>query len=157
MTDSNNKLAEELAKSLESATNLMQDLLGDIRDNATSLALVKAKLESLSGSVESLSRVIRSDNGSGSMVTRLALAEKSVEDIEIYFDKFREEVSVAIKEVKMSIREERSTNFRKEQTEKEFNRDQLLSKLKIAAVVAPGVIALAILIIKMAMGEVPTE
>ncbi|GAF93983.1 unnamed protein product, partial [marine sediment metagenome] len=51
-TSGNNKLAEELARSLEASTALMQDLLGDIKDNATSLALVKAKLESLSDSVE---------------------------------------------------------------------------------------------------------
>jgi len=155
-TSENNKLAEELAKSLESATTLMQDLLGDIKDNATSLALVKAKLESLSSSVEALSHIVREGNGKGSMITRLALAEKTLEDIEEHFDKFSEEVHTAIKELKATIDEEKTLRSQEQKSEKEYKREKMLAKLKVAAVVAPGAIALAILIIKMLMGELPT-
>ena len=82
----NNDLSQELAKSLESATSLMNDLLGDIKDNATSLATLKVKLESLSDSVESLSHIVRDGNGKGSMVTRVALTEQSLGHIEDSFD-----------------------------------------------------------------------
>ena len=157
MLDSNNKLAEELAKSLSASTSLMKDLLGDIKDNATSLALVKAKLESLSSSVDVLSKIVRSDGGKGSVVTRLALAEKTVDDMKEYFNKFNDEVNSAIKDIKKSIEEERKEDEEKEDTGKAFIREQTLSKLKIAAVVAPGIIALVILIIRMAMGEGPTQ
>jgi len=154
-TSENNKLAEELAKSLESATTLMQDLLGDIKDNATSLALVKAKLESLSDSVEALSHIVRDGNGRGSMMTRLALVEKAVEDIDAHFDNLKKEVDESIKELKACIEEEKDAREATEKTEKEYKREKMLTRLKIAAVVAPGVIALAILLIKMLMGETP--
>ena len=152
MTTSNDKLSQELAKSLESATALMQDLLGDIKGNATSLAILKAKLESLSDSVESLSHIVREGNGKGSMVTRLALIEKSVEDIEDGFDELKGEITSALKEIKASIKEEKKSDKEVVDKEKEFKRQQLLAKLKILAVTAPGVIALVIVIIKMISG-----
>lgn len=150
----NNKLAEELAKSLESATNLMQNLLGDIKDNASSLVLVKAKLDSLSSSVESLSHIVREGNGKGSMITRLALVEKSLEDIENNFDKFADDVHRSIKELRDAIDNEKLLRDQEQKTEKEFRREQVLAKLKMAGVIAPGVIALVILIIKMLTGDV---
>lgn len=154
-TSENNKLAEELAKSLESATALMQDLLGDIKDNATSLALVKAKLESLSSSVEALSHIVRNDNGKGSMITRLALAEKSLEDLEEHFDKFSDDVCDAIKDLKTNIADEKELHAKAEMSDKEFKREKMLAKLKVAAILAPGVIALAVLLVKMLMGDTP--
>ena len=151
-TSDNKQLSEELARSLESATALMQDLLGDIKDNATSLALVKAKLESLSGSVESLSKIVRDGNGKGSMITRLALAEKSLEDIEDGFDELKVEITAAVNEIRQSLLVHVEEDAKVHAQVQKFERDRLIAKLKIVAVVAPGAIALAILIIKMLMG-----
>jgi len=151
-SENNNKLAEELAKSLESATALMQDLLGDIKGNATSLALVKAKLESLSDNVETLSHIVRDGNGKGSMITRLALVEKSTEDIEENFDELKKELSSAVKELRACIEEEKKSDAEEEKSLKEYKREKLLAKLKVVVVVAPGLIALAIVLIRMLTG-----
>lgn len=151
-TSQNNKLSQELAKSLESAISLMHDLLGDIKDNATSLAMLKVKLESLSDSVESLSYIVRDGNGKGSMITRMALTEQSLEHIEESFDELKTEMSEAIKEVKKEIESEKLTDKEESDKEQEYKREKLLTKLKVLAVVAPGAIALAIAIVKMIMG-----
>lgn len=154
-TSDNSKLAEELAKSLESATNLMQELLGDIKDNATSLALVKAKLESLSSSVEILSHIVRDGNGKGSMVTRLALVEKSVENIESNFDELKKVLQEAMGELKEALEEHEEEDAKIHEQITDYRREKSLAKLKVIAVVAPGAIALAIILIKMFMGELP--
>jgi hypothetical protein len=151
-TSQNDTLSEDLAKSLEAATALMQDLLGDIKDNATSLAILQAKLESLHDNVESLSHIVRDGNGKGSMVTRLALIEKSVEDVEKSFDELKGELGNSLKEIKDSINEEKRTEKEDEDKEKEFKRQQMITKLKLIAVIAPGAIALAIVVIKLVMG-----
>jgi hypothetical protein len=147
-----NELSQELVKSLESTVSLMNELLGDIKDNATSLATLKVKLESLSSSVETLSHIVRDGNGKGSMVTRMALVEQSISHIESAFDEFKLEVDSVIKDVRREIAEERQDEKYEETKEKEFKREKLIEKLKLAAVVAPGAIALAITIIKMIMG-----
>lgn len=151
-TSQNNKLPEELAKSLESATSLMRDLLGDIKGNATSLAMLKVKLESLSNSVESLSHIVRDGDGKGSMVTRIALTEQSLEHIEESFDELKTEMTEAIKEVKKEIENEKLNEREESDKEAEYKREKLITKLKVLAVVAPGTIALAIAIIKIIMG-----
>lgn len=144
----NDELTKELARSLDSATSLLNDLLGDIKNNATSLAVLKTKLESLSNSVESLSHIIRDGNGKGSMITRVALLEQSVNHIEEILDEFKEEAGEAIKEIKREIEQEKNSTDK----DVEFKRERLLTKLKVIAVIAPGAIALGIMIIKMIMG-----
>jgi len=152
-TSQNNKLSQELSSSLKSATSLMNDLLGDIKDNATSLAMLKVKLESLSDSVESLSHIVRDGNGKGSMVTRIALTEQSLEHIEESFDEFKAEMSRVIREVKCEVEKERLSEKEVMDKEQEHKREKLMTKLKILAVIAPGAIALAIAVVKMIMGE----
>jgi len=131
----------------------MNDLLGDIKDNATSLAMLKVKLESLSDSVESLSHIVRDGNGKGSMVTRIALTEQSLEHIEESFDEFKAEMSRVIREVKCEVEKERLSEKEVMDKEQEHKREKLMTKLKILAVIAPGAIALAIAVVKMIMGE----
>jgi CHASE3 domain sensor protein len=147
-TSKNDEVTKELAKSLDSATSLLNDLLGDIRNNATSLAVLKTKLESLSNSVESLSSIVRDGNGKGSMITRVALLEQSVNHIEETLDEFKEEACEAIKEIKKEIEQEKNSTDK----DSDFKRESLLARLKIIAVIAPGAIALGIMIVKMIMG-----
>lgn len=150
----NNNLSKDLAKSLESATSLMHDLLYDIKDNATSLVMLKVKLESLSDNVESLSHIVRDSNGKGSMVIRMALIEQSLTHIEESFDELKNEISEVVKEIKLEIYNESQVEKEYLNKEKEFKREKLLTKLKVFAVVAPGVIALTIVIIKMIMAGI---
>jgi len=149
----NDKIVEELVKSLESATTMIQSLLGDIKENSSSLTLVKAKLESLSSSVETLSHIVRDGNGEGSMMTRLVVLETLVDNIDGDFDALKKEVTEAVKELRKCIDEKNKSDEQKVITEKEYRRERLLAKLKVAAVVAPGVIALIIILAKALIGD----
>ncbi|HEA46221.1 MAG TPA: hypothetical protein ENH99_00370 [Candidatus Pacearchaeota archaeon] len=152
MTTSQNNIPDELLKSLESTTTLMKNLLDDIKDHSTSLAIVQAKLESLGGSVETLSHIVRDGNGRGSMVTRLVLIEKVTEDIEEHFDELKDEIKKDIDEIKRVIIKEKEEEKDDEEKVKAFKREKMLAKLKVIAVAAPGLLALVLLLIKMFLG-----
>ena len=127
MTSSDtNELAEDLAKSLNAVTILTQSLLGEIRDNATSLAVLKEKFDTLSENLEVLSKIIRMGNGSRSLLTRVALLEKSIEDIEEEITKVEDSVGKV----------------------EGINKNISMNIWKIGAIVLPGIIALALEIIK---------
>src|SRR5271157_4277084 len=106
--NSNQENTDSLLKSLQSVTALMQNLLSDIKENSASLAIVKTKVDSLKENVEVLSHVVRDGNGEGSMITRLALVEKSLEDIEEEFHEMKETNAATLREIKMHIEKERN-------------------------------------------------
>lgn len=141
-TENNDELVRDLAKSLQVTSALMQDLLSEMRQNSTSLAVLKEKLETLRDNVDGLSDIIRNGNGKGSLITRMALAEKSLQTLEQTLKEYHEELHQEIQSDKTNKKEE-----------DEFRREKLLSKLKIAAVAIPGIVSLIILIIKMLSGE----
>lgn len=144
---------EELLRSLEATTTLIQNLLGDIKEHSTSLATVKTKLEAVSISVEALSGVVRDGNGKGSLITRLALAEKAIEDIEKGFDGLKEEVGKEIQSLRNYLEKEKEDERSEEESERAFKRQKLLARLKVVAVTTPGLLALIIMLIKMLAGE----
>lgn len=147
-TSNKDKVPEELIRSLEAATSLMQSLLGDVKNNATSLAILKVRLESLNENVETLSHVVRDGNGKGSVITRMALVEKSLEHITESIDELKKETSQTAKDIRDEIHnEEKNTD-----KNSEFKRKRLLTKLQIALVVAPGSIALIIMLVKLIFG-----
>lgn len=133
--ETNDELAKDLAKSLQVTSTLMQSLLTEIKENSTSLAVFREKLESMRDNVDTLSNIVRRGNGKGSLVTRLALAEQSLETLEEAMEEYHAELS----------------NIGK--AEKDFKREKSLSKLKVAAVAIPGFVSLIIIIIKLIMGE----
>lgn len=142
-------MTADLARSLESATTLMQDLLGDIKENATSFALLKQKLEALEETVDVLSKIVRDgNNNSRPMITRLALVEKSVIDMGKYLDEIHEKVEKIEDGIKNSLMKEK-------QSEAEFKREQLIAKIKLFGIAAPGAISLSILLIKVLSGMEP--
>lgn len=141
-TENNDELVRDLAKSLQVTSTLMQDLLSEMRQNSTSLAVLKEKLETLRDNVDGLSDIIRNGNGKGSLITRMALAEKSLQTLEQTLKEYHEELHQEIQSDKVNKKEE-----------DEFRREKLLGKLKIAAVAIPGIVSLIILIIKMLSGE----
>ena len=154
MTQSNKdsnpyELAEDLAVSLKSTTILIQNLLGDIKDNSSSLAVLREKLESLGDNVESLSHVVREGNGKGSMITRLALIERSVEDIEESFDDLKKFVMTSVDNIREDIREDKKSEEEVMEKEKEFKRNKWIQTIKLIAIIAPGLIALGITLLKM--------
>ncbi len=145
-------IAEDLAKSLESATHLMKNLLGDIKDNAASAAAVKSKLESLSDNVATL---LHDSNGRGSVITRLTLVEKEIENLEERFDDFEKDTADSFLDIKSGIKEQKKFEEATLSQEKTFRRDKLITKLKLAAVIAPGTLSLIILALKALTGLVP--
>jgi hypothetical protein len=145
-------IPEELLKSLQHVTTLMQNLLGDIKENSTSLALVKEKLESLTSNVNALSHVVRDGNGKGSMITRLALAEKSIEDFEQDLHEIKEEINSAIREIKVRVEKEKNELKKNEIDEAAFRRRKTIEKLKIVGLLTPGVIACVMQILNLIFG-----
>lgn len=138
---------EELSKALRETTSLAQTLLTEISDNATALATLKVQLDSLAGSVSTLSKIIRDGNGS-SLVTRLALAEQELinlaKDIDDHIDHdedFEKEIHARVSNVKDLVALDKKS-------EKEFNRDRVLGLLKLAVVALPGAIALILKLIE---------
>lgn len=138
-------LTGDLVRSLESATAMMQDLLGDIRANATSLTELKIKLESLTEMVHTLSKVVRDGNGKGSMITRLALVEQSVENLDEYLEEMNNKMGRIEQDIKASLEQDKKT-------EAEYRSDVLKARLKMFTVAAPGAIALAILLVRVLSG-----
>lgn len=131
----NNALAEDLARSLEASTSLMKSLLGEIRDNATTLAVLQEKMESLASVVGTLSHIVKDGNGQ-SLVTRFALIEQEMEHLKEGIDDYKQELEEAIDEV----REGHST-------QEEYEQKKSLSMWKVAAVSIPGVLSLIIVIV----------
>ena len=146
------ELAQDLAGSLKLTTDLIHNLMDEIKDNATSFAVLKERLESLGDSVEYLSHIVRDGNGKGSLLTRLALFEQSLNTIEDKFDDFKDEAEEAIKEIRESIEDEKAAKKDNMNEEQRFKRRKMLERLKVAAVVAPGLIALIIMLIKLLTG-----
>ena len=131
MTSSDaNELAEDLAKSLHAVTTLTQSLLGEIRDNATSLAVLKEKFDVLAENMEVLSKIIRMGNGQESLLTRVALLEKSLSILEQKLDEKEEDI----------------------QKIEDHSRAFTMRIWKMGAVLLPGLIALAVQIIKAVTG-----
>ena len=149
-----NKIPDSLLKSLEASTLLMTTLLDDIKDHSTSLALVQVKLESLTSNVDSLSKIVREGNGQASMVTRLALVEKVTEDIEEGLDELKAEMVKDLDELKTCFKERELDEKTEDEKSKAFKRERLLARMKVVAVAAPGLVALAMMVAKIFMGEI---
>jgi len=132
----NNDLAEDLAASLKSTTLLIQTLLGEIKENGTSLALLKYKLEEMNEKVESLTVIVSKGNGKESMVTRLALLEDDLGDLEEVLKEYKGALS--------KLDAEKKT----ESGVVALDKKKSIETLKAAAVIAPGVIALILVIIQ---------
>jgi len=130
-SNDNIELAEDLAKSLQATVSLMQNLLGEIHDNATTLAVLRERLESLGAKVENLSNTIKGGNGRGSLITRLIIVEKDLNEIN---EKVDDEVKAA--------------RIDKEKIE-EYDRKKNLGIWKFAAVASPGIVALIIEVVKL--------
>jgi chromosome segregation ATPase len=162
----NNETNNDLAITLRATTALIKELVSEFRDNATAVAVMKEKIDSLSESVEILSHIVRDENGKGSMITRMALAEKTIEDLEesinelkktlseikecIEEDREEEEKAVAEKlkaaeKALESLKTAETTALKKEQ---EYSRKKKIEKIKFWAAVLPGILSSVALLLK---------
>ncbi|MFA5023453.1 MAG: hypothetical protein WC523_00650 [Patescibacteria group bacterium] len=130
MTDTNNGIPPELLKSLNTATMLMQNVLNDIKEHTTSLAIMKTKMEDLADNVDLLSHVVRDGNGKGSMMTRVALAERALEDAEEQINDLKDDMSSSILELKKIISTALLKKERDDIQDGKFKREQSVAKWK---------------------------
>jgi chromosome segregation ATPase len=157
MTSSPNKKSfDDLLESLNVTVSLVNTLMGDMRDQSGSLVVLKAKLEALTKNVETLSHIIRDENGRGSMVTRLVLLERTAKDLEEHFDDLKDELCEELKNIRNTIESNKSLELKEEELEKKYRQEKVMTKLKILAIVTPGLVSLAIILLKMFIGDTPT-
>ena len=161
-SENDNVLVEELLRSIQSTTSLIQSLMKEIKDNASALATLEVKLESLSESAKTLSKIVRDDNGNKSILTRIALAENDLTDLYTNYKEFKVHVYKKLEEMKDEtskvrneitksadeIKEEVKLLGAKEEQKESFNKSKMLATLQIA----PGVIALVLVLIKLLWG-----
>jgi chromosome condensin MukBEF ATPase and DNA-binding subunit MukB len=75
---SNNDLYTLLLHKLNETSELINDLMRQMRDNEVSLAEARTELAQIRTNLDGLSHVVRDDNGSKSLITRLTLLETMV-------------------------------------------------------------------------------
>ena len=146
--DDSKQLASDLANSLRSTTMLMESLLGEIHDNATSLAILKERIEALGENVSILSTIVRDDNGSGSLTTRMVVIERIVTNLETNFKELKDFVSDSLDEMEEELNESKINKEKITEAETNFNRQRFIEKVKLAAAIIPGLIALSVVIIQ---------
>jgi len=145
-----NNLVEELLKSIQSTTSLIQGLMQEMKDNASALATLEVKLESLTENAKTLSKIVRDDNGNKSVLTRIALLENDLGDLLNNHKEFKAYLYKKIEETAKTTGEQRIELMKVIDTKKD---DDGKSKWIMASLqIAPGVIALVLVVIKIVWG-----
>lgn len=139
----NDKIVEDLASSLQFTTDLMNKLLGEIQDNATTLAVLRENLRDVKDDFDSLKQIVTRGNGKGAMITRLALIEKDIENI---YSKIIEQ--------KEDLERELENNRVSRERVDGFEKKKKMEILKLIIVSSPGIITLVHLLIKSIFGIV---
>jgi chromosome segregation ATPase len=78
MADETNDLYSLLLHKLNDTSGLISDLMHQMRDNEVSLAEARTELAQIRSNLDGLSHIVRDDNGTKSLVTRLTLLEQVV-------------------------------------------------------------------------------
>lgn len=144
-------LIEEFIKDLESTALQVQSLLEEIRDSKINFVAIKTELKFLVDNVKELSTIIRDGNGSGSVLTRLALIERSIDDVKTYINKDTENAAAfATRFVLLEQKVETLTSFAEGQKKEAENTSKQetasdtdkAGKWKLYATIATGVFTL---------------
>lgn len=87
-------LSEQLSKTLTATTNLIHELHSEIHDSNVSVNVLKSdvysinqKLESLTKSIDSLTKIVKDGNGTQPLTTRVLLLETNVQNISTWISK----------------------------------------------------------------------
>lgn len=148
----NNELAEDLAKSLASTMALMHTLLSELQNNAAALAVLKEKFDALGDKVRMLSKLITDDNGSKSVITRLTMIEKELEDLEEDIGTNNQESKVQDRILHERITAAKCVSEETTKSEIKHGRAKSMGRLKFAGSVLPGLVALGIVLVKFFLG-----
>lgn len=143
-------LINEFVKDLEATTEQVQKLLDEIYDSKVDFVALKTELKFLVENVKELSAIVRNENGAGSVLTRLALIEKSVEDIKLQVEKSTQgEGALAIRisileqkiEILMNFVSKQKINILSPKEEIEIKAEKS-EKWKLYTAIATGILAL---------------
>lgn len=140
MPPSEKQIIYELSNSLSATTDLVKSLLGEIRDNAVFLAVFREKLNNITDDIEDLSHLVRGNNGTQSVMVRVAALEQLTKDLVTQIGAAQNTIG----DVKDAVEKDEQ----EEKTKQQYDREKIMAKLKIAAFVAPGLVSLAVIIIK---------
>lgn len=72
----------QVTKALQATSILLNSLIDDVRDNTKETSSLRAELKALGEIVRILSRMVRDGNGGHSIITRLAVAEDTIDKIQ---------------------------------------------------------------------------
>lgn len=73
---------EQFNQGLQATASLVQSLIGEVRDNSVALAAFSAELKNIRENVNHLTKILKDGNGQESVMTRLSLVEKAVEELD---------------------------------------------------------------------------
>lgn len=152
-------LVEELLKSIQTTTSLIQTLMSDIKENASALATLEIKLESLSDSAKTLSKIVRDDNGNKSVLTRIAILENDLGDMLINYKEFKVLMYKKMEDANSKINKIENTNHSETENIQEIKKilkkinpsegKSRKTKLMLAGLqISPGILALILVMIK---------
>ena len=151
----NETLVEELLKSIQSTTSLIQGLMSEIKSNEKALTTLEVKLESLTESAKVLSKIVRDDNGNKSILTRVALLENDLADLNTNYKEFKTHIYKKMESAQENILktnkmlEKRIDRVVEEKNNKEnTHKEKVIAGLKIV----PGVLALVLVLVKLIWG-----
>jgi chromosome segregation ATPase len=78
----NDILLERLAEGLDSTSRMTQSLINELKESESDFAAVKTELGILRDNVKSLNNIVREGNGTASILTKIALIERQLQEIE---------------------------------------------------------------------------
>jgi len=141
----------EFVKDLESTADQVQELLIEIRDNKIDFATVRAELTFVVENVKQLSSIIRDGDQRGSVLTRLALVENTLNELKSEFKEYlsKDTASNTELEKKVALLEQRVSSMsdyieslktdEEEQDQHEKQERAADRKWKLYATIAGGV------------------
>ena len=141
-TTSQDILLARLAEGLDSTAKLTQALLSDLRDSETDFAAFKAELNILKENVKSLSQLIREGDGTSSLLTRVAIIEHRLDNLEELFREMEDQKKEEARITQVSINRELDVETEKKKTDEKVRAEKQSVYIKIVGAVALGIIGL---------------
>lgn len=86
MTDTSEILLARLADDLDSTAKMTQELLSDLREGEVDFAVMKTELNILKDNVQKLSSLIKEGDGTISIITKVAIIEQDIKNINKWID-----------------------------------------------------------------------
>lgn len=135
-------LLARLAEGLDSTAKMTQALLADLRDSETDFAAFKTELNILKDNVRSLSQLIREGDGTSSLLTRVAVIEHRLDNIEHFISDLEDQKRENARMSQISINREQDIEAEKKKTDEKIKAEKQSAIIKIIAAIALGIIGL---------------